>query len=100
MAPLVEVHLSEIKTLLRKYAVTSAYLFGSSTKKVQHKNSDIDILIRFKNDLDYETYSNNYFELLHSLQALLKMDVDLIAEETLSNPYLIQSIDQSKIQLL
>jgi predicted nucleotidyltransferase len=93
-------HLPEIKNLLRRYSVESAYLFGSAAKNVVHQNSDVDFLIRFRNDLDYETYSDNYFGLLYSLQALLQKNVDLIAEETLSNPYLIQSINQSKIRLL
>jgi predicted nucleotidyltransferase len=92
--------LPEIKSLLKKYGVESAYLFGSAAKQTQHRGSDVDFLIRFKKDLDYETYGNNYFGLLYSLQALLKKDVELVAEETLSNPYLIQSINESKIQLL
>ncbi len=92
--------LPEIKNLLHKYDVESAYLFGSAAKKTLHNKSDIDFLIRFKADLDYESYSENYFGLMHSLQNLLKKDVDLIAEETLSNPYLIQNINESKIQLL
>jgi predicted nucleotidyltransferase len=92
--------LPEIRTLLLKYGVERAYVFGSAAKHTLTKKSDIDFLIRFKKDLDYKTYGNNYFELLYALQALLKKDVDLIAEETLSNPYLIESINQSKIQLL
>jgi predicted nucleotidyltransferase len=92
--------LPEIKVLLEKYGVESAYLFGSAAKETQNEKSDVDFLIRFKKELDYKTYGNNYFELLYSLQALLNKDVDLIAEETLSNPYFIESINQSKIQLL
>ena len=50
--------------------------------------------------MDYVSYTNNYFEMQDALQALLKKEVDLVAEETLSNPYLIQQIDSQKIQLL
>ena len=92
--------LPEIKSLLKKYGVESAWLFGSAAKQSLNEKSDVDFLIRFKDDIDYETYGNNYFELLYSLQDLLKKDVDLLAEETLSNPFLIQSINESKIRVL
>jgi predicted nucleotidyltransferase len=34
------------------------------------------------------------------LEKLLNKRVDLVAEKTLKNPYLIESIEESKIQLL
>ncbi len=100
MQALISDLLPEIKTLLRSCGVEKAYLFGSAAKETNNDKSDIDFLISFKKDLDYEAYGNNYFKLLYSLQDLLKKDVDLVAEETLSNPYLMESINQSKIQLL
>lgn len=100
MEPSIKSALPKIKKLFNKYAVESAYIFGSAAKQTLHSNSDVDFLIRFKDDLDYETYSKNYFELMYSLKALLKKEVDLVAEETLSNPYLIESINENKIQLL
>jgi len=100
MENLISNHLSEIKVLFKKYDVKEAYLFGSAAKNKLTENSDIDFLINFSNKTDFETYGNNYFDLLYALQDLLKRNVDLIAEETLSNPYLIESINQSKIQLV
>lgn len=92
--------LPEIKILLKRHEVESAYLFGSAAKETTTEQSDVDFLIRFKSGLDYKSYGSNYFELLYSLQKLLNKEVDLIAEETLSNPYFIESINRSKIQLL
>jgi hypothetical protein len=100
MESLISNHLSEIKILFKKYEVKEAYLFGSAAKNTLTKDSDIDFLINFSNKTDFVKYGNNYFDLLYALQDLLKRDVDLIAEETLSNPYLIESINNSKIQLL
>jgi len=100
MESLISNHLPEIKNLFKKYDVKSAYLFGSAAKNSLKENSDIDFLINFSNKSDFESYGNNYFDLLYALQDLLKRDVDLIAEETLSNPYLIESINQSKIKLI
>ncbi|WP_366788854.1 HepT-like ribonuclease domain-containing protein, partial [uncultured Flavobacterium sp.] len=50
--------------------------------------------------MDYETYSDNYFSLLHELQELLKKEVDLVAEKTLKNPYLIESIEQNTAAMI
>jgi len=100
MENLIASHLPEIKNLFKKYDVTTAYLFGSAAKNKLKKNSDIDFLVNFSNKADFESYGNNYFNLLYALQDLLNREVDLIAEETLSNPYLIESINQSKIQLI
>lgn len=100
MESLIKNHLPEIKNLFKKYDVKEAYLFGSAAKNNLTAESDIDFLINFSNKTDFESYGNNYFDLLYALQDLLKRDVDLIAEETLSNPFLIESINQSKIQLI
>jgi predicted nucleotidyltransferase len=100
MESLISNHLAEIKLLFKKYDVKEAYLFGSASKNNLAEDSDIDFLINFSNKTDFEKYGNNYFNLLYALQDLLKREVDLVAEETLSNPFLIESINQSKIQLL
>lgn len=93
-------NLPEIKSLLKKYDVKEAYLFGSAAKSTLKEDSDVDFLVNFANKTDFETYGNNYFDLLYALQDLLKRNVDLVAEETLSNPFLIESINQNKIRLI
>ena len=100
MEKLVEQNLQEIKTLFKEHGAVKAYLFGSAATGKSNGKSDIDFLFTFSADMDYETYANNYFSLAHSLEKLLKQPVDLIAEKTLNNPYLIESINESKIQLL
>ena len=100
MESLISNNLSAIKILFKRYDVKEAYLFGSAAKNKLRSDSDIDFLINFSNKTDFESYGNNYFNLLYALQDLLKRNVDLIAEETLSNPYLIESINESKIQLI
>jgi hypothetical protein len=47
-----------------------------------------------------KTYGDNYFNLLYALQNLPQCEVDLVAEETLTNPYLLQSINNQKLQVL
>lgn len=96
----IENKLPQIKKIFAKYGAKNVYLFGSATTNKFHKESDVDFLYSFPEDLDYEIYANNYFNLLDELQNLLKKEVDLVAEKTLKNPYLIESINESKIQLL
>jgi predicted nucleotidyltransferase len=100
MNGIVQKYLPEIRQLMQHYGVQKAYAFGSAVKNTMREDSDVDFIISFPEDMDYETYGNNYFALMHGLQDLLKRDVDLVAEETLSNPYLIQSINQHKVQIL
>lgn len=100
MNGIVQQYLPQIKKIMQQYGVQRAYAFGSSVKNTMKEDSDVDFIISFPEDMDYETYGTNYFDLLYGLQDLLKRDVDLVAEETLSNPYLIQSINQHKVQIL
>jgi predicted nucleotidyltransferase len=96
----IENKIPKIKSLFIKYGVKRAFLFGSIAKGINTNKSDVDFLYSFPDDLDFETYSSNYFKLIEELEKLLNKRVDLVAEKTLKNPYLIESIEESKIQLL
>jgi predicted nucleotidyltransferase len=96
----IEKKLPKIKALFIKYGVKSAYLFGSATTAKFNYQSDVDFLYSFPEDLDYEIYGSNYFNLLNDLEQLLQKQVDLVAEKTLKNPYLIESINETKIRLV
>ena len=100
MVPLIKNNLPTITNLFRKYKAERAFLFGSAAKGNFNEESDVDFLFSFPQEMDYEVYANNYFGLLHDLQNLLKRDVELVAEKTIKNPFLIESIEESKIQLL
>ncbi len=100
MKKLIEQNLPQIKQLMQHYGVEKAYLFGSAAKGTMKEDSDVDFIIRFPDDMHYTTYADNYFALADALEALLKKDVELVAEETLQNPYLLQSINSHKMQLL
>ncbi len=100
MEKLIEQNLPEIKQLMKRYGVEKAYLFGSAAKGTMKQDSDVDFIIRFPDDMHYTTYADNYFALADALEALLKKDVELVAGETLQNPYLLQSINSHKMQLL
>ncbi len=92
--------LHQIKQLMHHYGVVKAYAFGSAVKGTMTENSDVDFIISFPEDMHFVTYADNYFALGHALEKLLKKNVDLVAEKTLKNPYLLQSINSHKIQLI
>lgn len=100
MQPFIKSNFSQIQQLMRLYGVEQAYLFGSAATGKMTADSDVDFLIRFSPDLDFQTYGNNYFNLLYALQDLLKLEVELVAEETLNNPYLIESINSNKLLVI
>ncbi len=56
------------------------------------------ILISFKN-ISIEKYTDNYFELHFELEELFSHKIDLLTENSLSNPYLIECIEVTKLLL-
>jgi len=86
----------QLETLCKKYRVTTMYLFGSAATDAFSENSDIDFLISFRNDISLEEYADNYFDLMFDLEELFGRKVDLVTEKTLSNPYFIRSVEQTK----
>ncbi len=72
------------------------YAFGSVVSNNFTENSDIDFLISFTDNLSVEEYTNNYFSLHYKLRDLLNREIDIVTEPTLSNPYFIESINETK----
>lgn len=71
------------------------YLFGSALKNTLKESSDIDLLVKFKN-IDLANYFKNYMSLKRKLSVLFRREIDLLEEKTISNPYLVGSIDTTK----
>ena len=91
----IEKNIQRIKTLCRKHKVEKLYLFGSATNDSFTDKSDIDFLVSFdKNDLNQ--YFENYISFKEKLGKLFKRDIDLVEEQTLKNPILINSINNNK----
>ncbi len=91
----IEKNRKTINELCENHNVERLYLFGSATGGSFNDNSDIDFLVRFKN-IDMAKYFENYMALKDKLTKIFKRDIDLVEEQTLKNPILIQSINNSK----
>jgi len=98
MQGLIKDKLNELKQLCQDYDVKTMHVFGSVCTDKFDDKSDIDILISFK-DISIDKYTDNYFELHYKLEELFNRKIDLLTKNSLSNPYFIESIEETK-QLL
>jgi len=78
-----------------KHHVGKLFVFGSAVNDSMNSESDIDLLVSFK-EIKLEDYADNYFDFKFSLEDLFERDIDLLEEKAIKNPYLIQSINSAK----
>lgn len=84
-----------ISALCTEHFVDRLYLFGSAANNKLTDSSDVDLVVKFKH-IDLANYFKNYSSFKHKLSLLFHRDVDLLEEQTISNPYIKKSIDNSK----
>lgn len=87
---------NEINALCESHRVKNLYAFGSVLTSNFNSNSEIDLLVGFK-DLDIKDYADNYFDLKFSLQNILNRSVDLLELHAVKNPYFKQALDKTKV---
>jgi len=97
MHPILETYKKRIAVICKSLQIKRMYVFESMTKNSFGDSSDIDLLISFEDTLSTEEYSENYFVLHQKLRGLLKMDIDILTERSLTNPYFIKKIDEEKL---
>jgi len=95
MNKIINERIEDLIKLCNIYKVKSMYAFGSVCTDKFNDNSDIDLLISFDN-LTIDQYTDNYFDLHYKLEELFKREIDLPTDKSLSNPYFIQSLEQTK----
>jgi predicted nucleotidyltransferase len=98
MVDLIKDNQEALIKLCQQYDVQTMHVFGSASTNQFHEFSDVDILISFK-EIPIEKYTDNYFCLHEELEQLFGRKVDLITERSLTNPYFIKGVEDTK-QLL
>ncbi|KAA6328154.1 hypothetical protein EZS27_022926 [termite gut metagenome] len=88
-------YIKEIENLCRQYNVKKLYAFGSVLTDTFNKDSDVDLIVAFK-DIPIENYAENYFDFKFSLQDVFKRSIDLLEEQAIKNPYFRQNVNQKK----
>jgi len=91
----IEQNISSIHHLCRNHKVAKLYVFGSILSSRFNENSDIDFVVRFK-FIELLDYADNYFNFKFSLEDLLKRPIDLLEEQSIKNPYFLESLNESK----
>lgn len=97
MHPIIKDQLKAIKALCKQCQVKSLYAFGSVNTSRFTDASDIDLLIDFDPNISIEDYTDNFFYLREKFSSLFKRDVDLVTRRSLSNPFFIENVEQSKV---
>ena len=96
MQLIIEKRREELKHLCQVFKIKRLYAFGSVVSDKFTEKSDIDFLISFADGLTVDEYTNNYFSLHYKLRELFNREIDIVTERTLSNPYFIESINETK----
>ena len=91
---LIESNIKKIEALCREHKVVRLFVFGSVLTDRFNEESDIDFVVDFDR-AKITDYFDNYRNLKYALEDLFKRKVDLLEEQTIRNPYLKKSVDQT-----
>jgi len=90
----------KLNDICSKHMVKNLYLFGSAAnERFDTKNSDIDLVFEFAENIELLDYADNYFSFLQNLELLFEKKVDLLSYKALRNPVMIEEVEKSKISL-
>ncbi len=87
----------DFEALCKNHHVKQIYAFGSSVSETfDPKKSDIDLLVEI-DEPDPIERGEKILSLWDKLEAFFKRKVDLLSNPNIRNPYLRQSIDETKV---
>ncbi len=100
MIALVRQQEDALRKLCREFKVRSLELFGSAAaaESFRAEDSDLDFLVEFL-PLEPGTHADAYFGLLGALEDLFRRPVDLVMTRAITNPYFLQSANQTRTVL-
>ncbi len=86
-------------SLCQRYRVRDLALFGSAAGEgFDPETSDVDLLVDFE-PMPSTEHMQQYFGLLEALEALFRRRVDLVERNSIRNPYVLESILNSRVTL-
>jgi len=98
--PVVNEKLDIIRKILKDNNVKQAYLFGSAVTEDFREESDIDILINIDETLQPLERGRCYWDVLFKLEDTTNRTIDLVTMDSLSNPFFIEELNQTKVEIL
>lgn len=95
----IEENLEKLQVLCQQHHVKELSLFGSATgPDFNSETSDLDFLVSFQ-PMNPAEHADAWFGLQEDLEALFNRSVDLIESKPLTNPYFLQSLKETQVQL-
>ena len=73
-----------------KWKIAEMALFGSVLSDEFHPDSDVDVLVSFKDDAGWGLF--DFVDMIDELQAIFGRKVDLVEKDSLRNPFRRQAI--------
>ncbi|MEN6309574.1 MAG: nucleotidyltransferase domain-containing protein [Anaerohalosphaeraceae bacterium] len=99
MVKVIDNNKEQLCRLCRQYGVRRLEVFGSGADARRFtEHSDLDFLVDFLPMPPIE-HSDAYFNLLNDLRQLFSRPVDLLEIKAVDNPYLMESINQTRTEL-
>ena len=83
--PKIAIDENKIADIALKFQIQELYLFGSVLRDDFNAQSDIDILLVFKENVSYSFFE--LYDLKEKLEALFSRKIDLVEKKGLKNPY-------------
>jgi predicted nucleotidyltransferase len=93
MNAILKINREKIEAICQKRQVKKLYSFGSINTVTFNDQSDVDLLVDFK-EMNLEDYADNYFEMCYDLENLLNREVDLVSMRSLGNPVFKKKLNQ------
>lgn len=94
--PFLQEKLPEITKMFKEYHVKSAYAFGSVVTDKFNEQSDVDLLVDFDQNIEPVERGEAWWSLYYGLKELLHRQVDLVTVPSLTNPYFIEELNETK----
>ncbi len=79
-----------IEDFCRKWKISEMTLFGSVLSEDFRPDSDIDVLVSFKNDAGWGLFE--FVDMVDELKVIFGRKVDLVEKDSLRNPFRRQAI--------
>ena len=94
---LIEMNMEKIIALCKKYKVAKLWVFGSILTPRFNDESDVDFLVEFEEGkVELLDYADNYFDFIHSIEAVVDRKVDMVVNRSIRNPYFRQEVDRTR----
>jgi predicted nucleotidyltransferase len=94
---LIEQYKTEMANLCTKYKVKELYAFGSVLDEGKfNEQSDVDLMVKFNDDVEILDYANLFFGLIEELECLFNRRVDLYTINPIENRFLRENIEATK----